>query len=103
MNKTYDKEFKDEAVQMLLKSKKPLVQVAGELGVSDTSLWNWKMKYLKANERGPRGDGTPAATMAELLAENKRLAKELANVTWQRDILKKATGILSEKSQGGML
>jgi len=38
----------------------------------------------------------------EMAEEIKQLRKELTHVTWQRDILKKAAGILSERSQGGM-
>jgi hypothetical protein len=41
-------------------------------------------------------------TPREMAGEIGRLKKELAHVTWQRDILKKAASILSEKSQGGM-
>jgi transposase len=37
-----------------------------------------------------------------LQAENERLRHELARITEQRDILKKAAGILSEPSQSGM-
>lgn len=49
---------------------------------------------------GPPGGGP---TPRDLVAENQRLRKELERVTWQRDILKKAASILSEKSPGGML
>jgi len=37
-----------------------------------------------------------------LQAENERLRQELARITEQRDILKKAAGILSEPSHSGM-
>jgi transposase len=37
-----------------------------------------------------------------LAAENERLKRELARMTEQRDILKKAAGILSEPSPSGM-
>ena len=98
--KRYDDEFKKNAVTMLMMSQKPLRQVADELGVSDTSLENWKREYMKEIDRHPRGDGVP--TPSDLVEEIKRLKKELIHVTWQRDILKKAASILSERSQGGM-
>ena len=41
-------------------------------------------------------------TPREMVDMIKQLQKELAHVTWQRDVLKKAAGILSEKSQTGM-
>lgn len=100
--KRYDQEFKRDAVTMLLNSGKPLKQVAKELGVSAKSLRAWRDVYLKALEgRLARGDGGPSPR--DLVDENQRLRKELERVTWQRDILKKATSILSEKSPGGML
>ena len=38
----------------------------------------------------------------ELEAENERLRRELERITEQRDILKKAAGILSEPPGSGM-
>jgi transposase len=99
-SKRYDQEFKDNAVNMLVMSGKALSVVARELGVSDTALRKWKEKHLGEADRHPRGEGMP--TPAEMADKIKSLSKELAHVTWQRDILKKAAGILSEKSQTGM-
>ena len=98
--KRYDKEFKDNAVNMLLTSGRALSVVARELGVSDTALRTWREAYLGETDRHPRGEGMP--TPREMSAEIKQLRKELTLVTWQRDILKKAASILSERSQGGM-
>ena len=44
--KRYDKEFKRDAVELLLRSGKPLKPLAKELGVSDTSLRVWRDAYL---------------------------------------------------------
>ena len=41
-------------------------------------------------------------TLAAYKAENERLKKELARVTDQREILKKAAGILSQTPPSGM-
>ena len=100
--KPYDEEFKRNAVELLIQSGKPLKAVARELGVSDTVLRNWKEKQLGKTEddRSPRGEG--GATPRELAEENRRLRKELDRVIRQRDILKKAMGICSETSPGGM-
>lgn len=99
-DKRYDKEFKDSAVNMLLMSGKALSAVSRELGISDTALRKWKEAYLGETDRHPRGEGMP--TPREMTEEIKQLRKELTHVTWQRDILKKAASILSERSQGGM-
>lgn len=99
-SKRYDQEFKSNAVNMLLTSGRALNAVARELGISDTALRKWKEKYLGESDGHPRGDGMP--TPREMAEEIKQLRKELTHVTWQRDILKKAASILSERSQGGM-
>jgi transposase len=98
--KRYDEEFKRNAVHMLLVGGRPLKVLAGELGVSDTALRGWRDQYLKDTDRHPGGEGMP--TPREMAEEIRTLKKELVHVTWQRDILKKAASILSEKSPGGM-
>lgn len=100
--KPYDAEFKRNAVELLLRSGTPLKTVARELGVSDAVLRNWKRKQFGEEEadRAPRGEG--GATPREMAEEIVRLRRDLERVTRQRDILKKAMGICSETSPGGM-
>lgn len=104
IQKRYDAEFRQNAVDMLLTSGKPLKVLAGELGISDVSLRAWKKAHLKAmeglGERSSRGVG--GATPGDLVDEIRRLRKELDRMTRQRDILKKAMGILSDPLPGGM-
>jgi transposase len=42
VQKTYTPEFKREAVQLAQTSGKPIAQVARELGISDTSIHQWR-------------------------------------------------------------
>jgi transposase-like protein len=49
-----------------------------------------------------REDAPPGWTTGDLEAEVRRLREQLASVTAQRDILKKACGILSEAPTKGM-
>lgn len=98
--KRYDDEFKRNAVNMLVMGGRPLKVLAQELGVSDASLRGWRDRYLEDEQRHPRGEGMP--TPRELADENRRLRRELDRVVRQRDILKKAMGICSETSPGGM-
>ena len=104
IQKRYDAEFRQNAVDMLLTSGKPLKVLAGELGVCDVTLRAWRDAYLQAMEglgdRSSRGVG--GATPGDLVEEIRRLRKELDRMTRQRDILKKAMGILSDPSPGGM-
>ena len=42
VQKTYTPEFKREAVRLAQTSGKPIAQVARELGISDTSIHQWR-------------------------------------------------------------
>ena len=42
VQKTYTREFKEEAVRLAQTSGKPIAQVARELGISDTSIHQWR-------------------------------------------------------------
>jgi len=92
----YDEEFKDNAVKMLLTSGRALVSVARDLGISDTALRRWRNAYFsQAEGRHPGGERMPS--VREMAEEIKKLQKQLAEVTWQRDILKKTASILAER------
>ena len=84
----YSDELKAEAVQMLLDGHSAK-SVASRLGLSGTNvLYHWKAKML--SESGP------AATALE--ARVQELEKELRRVEQERDILKKALAIFSQKT-----
>ena len=100
MRQRYDEEFKRNAVNMLVMEGRPLKVLAKELGVCPVTLRFWRDRCLDETGRHPRGEGMP--TPRELAEENRRLRRELERVIRQRDILKKAMGICSEMSPGGM-
>jgi len=84
----YNDELKAEAVQMLLDGHSA-TSVASRLGLSGTNiLYRWKAKML--SESGP------AATALETRVQE--LEKELRRVEQERDILKKALAIFSQKT-----
>ncbi len=95
----YDKEFKDQAVEMLLESGRTLKAVARDLGVSDGTLREWKKSYLGEVAEKPEGRRYTPEVLAE---ENKRLREENEYLRRQREILKKACGILSNEPHRGM-
>ena len=94
-SKRYDADFKQQAVDLVLTSGKPVTQVARELGVSNWTLRKWKDKHLAQDGKVTQNIGS--ITAADLQKENLRLRRELEYVQRQRDILKKALGILSEE------
>jgi len=95
----FDEEFKRDAVRMLESRVRTAQQLAGELGVSVWSLKRWAQLYGKDSAAGgpPGGGGPAAADAAARGVENARLRRELETVSRQRDILKKALGILGQE------
>jgi|SRR5215475_1402173 len=91
----YDPDFKRQAVDLVLTSGRPVSQVAHELGVPHWTLREWKNKHLKQDGKVEQNIGS--ITAADLQRENLRLRRELEYAQRQRDILKKALGILSEE------
>ena len=94
----FDEEFKRDAVRMLESRIRTAEQLAAELGVSSWSLKRWAKVYGQDSAAGgPPGGGPPVADGAALMLENARLRRELETVSRQRDILKKALGILGQE------
>ena len=57
VQKTYTPEFKREAVRLAQTSGKPIAQVARELGISDTSIHQWRKELTEHSSQafpGPR-------------------------------------------------
>jgi len=95
----YDREFKDHAVA-LVESSKEVKEVARDLVVSHWSL-KQRCKRSKAGE-----DHTQAGTLegeSSLQRELRRLRQENDYLRRQRDILKKALGIVSVDVPGSAL
>ncbi len=80
----FTNEFKLEAVRLLKQSGRPAAEIARELGIPRNRLHKWAAQ-LEAHGAFP-GSGRQANAAAELT----RLKRELARVTEERDILKKA-------------
>ena len=102
----YDAPFRQGAIDLLLSSGRPLKRVAADLGVSANALRSWRDlalgKRRAAPAPAPPPPGRGAAPFADPAAEIRRLQRENEYLRRQREILKKATGILSEDPAGGM-
>jgi len=89
--RTYTKEFKREAVQLVQTSEKSMAQIARDLGIADSTLHHGSKLLTEQGEQAFPGSGhqTPQEEeMRHLKRENELLRQE-------RDILKKAIGIFS--------
>lgn len=84
-------EFKRNAVELVRTTRRPIADVADELGIYDSTLGNWvKQDRIDRGER----DGLSSderARLAELEAENAQLRVE-------RDLLKRTTAFWVKES-----
>ena len=87
----YDREFKENAVA-LVRGGRTVSQVARDLGVTTWSLSRWVQ--IANGGQAQKQPGTLAAETPEA-RELRRLRQENDYLRQQRDILKKALGILS--------
>jgi transposase len=85
VQKTYPTECKREAVRVAQTSGKPLAQVARELGISDTSMHEWRKQLAAHGDEAFPGSGHQTAQEEEL----RRLKRELEVTRQERDILKR--------------
>jgi transposase len=99
VQKTYSAEFKREAVRLAQASGKPIAQVARELGISDTSIHQWRKELAAHGQEAFPGSGHQTAQEEEL----RRLKRELEVTRQERDILKKAFIVFSKTEESDIL
>jgi transposase len=103
--KRFDEDFRREAVA-LLEAGRSATQLSRELGVSTWSLSRWKTRHAAGGTgagqagRSPVLAGAGPASSVAMADELVRLRTELGFITRQRDILKKALGILGQEQPG---
>jgi transposase len=92
--RTYTKEFKLEALELLKSSDKSAAQLERELGITTGLLLKWRDRYQVKETEGEAQ--LAPSDMAAVQAEIKRLRRELKIAEQERDILKKAVSIFSK-------
>ena len=85
--KTFSREFKLEAVRQLEHGDKSPNDIAIDLGIRRNMLYKWQEQLKKQGDNAFHGPGRRPVEPDDEVA---RLRKELADVTEERDILKKA-------------
>ena len=82
--KKYTQEYKDEAVELVISSGRPIAEIARDLGINEGTLANWVNTARKSGKVKEKPlDTDERARLRELEEENRRLKME-------RDFLKKA-------------
>lgn len=91
---TYTAEFRASAVKLANESDKPISQVAEDLGINVNTLHTWISKYS-----GPKENNKAVRSDEHLYDELKRLKKEVARLTAERDLLKKAAAYFAKEQK----
>lgn len=89
--KQYDKEFKLNAVKLILETNRSTASVARDLGIESNTLYNWKREYRNEAEQAFPGKGNLKADDEE----QRRLKRRIADLEEENAILKKAMGYFS--------
>lgn len=97
--KKYDREFKINAVKLVLESNRNQREVCENLGITKSALSRWVQSYTQDAEEGFPGKGRLKPSEEEL----RRLKREMEVLRQERDILKKALSIFSSSPSENML
>ncbi len=95
--RTYPKEFKLEALEMLKRSGKSAGQIERELGITPGLLVKWRARY-QVLQQGKQEVHLGPSDLEGAKAEIRRLRRELTVVEEEREILKKALNIFSRRN-----
>lgn len=91
----YTQEFRQEAVNLALKSPS-ISSTAIELGIPVGTLHTWVQQLKTTTPLPAKSADKNKLGVAALLEENRRLHKELARVKEEKDILKKAAAYFAQ-------
>ena len=92
--KSFSKEFKLEAVQLVIEGGNSIAQVSRDLGIRPALLGRWKQEY-----EHDQGNAFPGQGQLKPEDELRHLRRENARLRMERDILKKAAVIFSKDSE----
>jgi len=93
--RSFSKEFKLEAVRLIIDEGRSISQVARDLEIRDTILGRWKQEYEQDQRNAFPGKGQLKSSEDD---ELRRLRRENKRLRMERDILKKAAAIFSKDS-----
>ena len=89
INKSYSKEFKEEAVALITEQGYSVAEAAKSLGIRTNQLYRWKQEQEALKAGG--------ILNAEDKAELHRLRKENKQLRMEKEILKKASAFFAKE------
>jgi len=97
-NGRYSKEFRNEAVKMVIEGGLTAYEASLQLSLPKSTLESW----VRAHKAGKLGDiGSEQRPLTEVEQELVRVKRELSQVKQERDILKKAAAYFAKESLPG--
>lgn len=90
--KKYDRQFKIDAVSMVVNGERSVASVARDLGIDANLLYRWKQELSSEKSEAFPGKGRLGPQEEEL----RRLRRELEQAKEDREILKKALAYFSK-------
>lgn len=88
----YNKEFKEDVINMLRTGDKSVATLSRELEIAEAIIYRW-YKQSQGNK------GTEPEKVNDQEKEIRELRKQLAEITEERNILKKAVSIFSKQGK----
>lgn len=97
--KIYSESFRSDAIALARREGVTITQVAKDLGISRPQLSRWvSQDRISKGETVPHSNGS-AALISQLREENRQLKRELARVSEEREILRKATAFFARENR----
>ena len=93
--RVFDKEFKQRTVALINQGDKKVKEIALDLGLDPGDIYRWIREYKEDPKDSFPGKGKLKPEDEEF----RKLKRQLADVTEERDILKKAVAIFSKVKQ----
>jgi len=91
----HSREYKIEAVRLVINSGRSVATIAGELGIRADQLYRWRREFSQSADEAFRGNGVMRSEDDEIA----RLRRELKRVTDERDFLKKTAAYFAKESR----
>ena len=93
--KKYSKEFKLDAISLVLEQGYSRAEAARSLEINANQLGRWIREYQDEDGHAFRGNGKLTAEQAEI----RQLKEQVRRLKMEKDILKKATAFFAKETQ----
>jgi transposase len=93
----FSKEFKLAAIGLLKQGRKPATQIALELGIRRNQLYKWAAELEEKSGDQQAAFNGPGRRPIAQQSELEQLRRDVARLTEERDILKKAAAYFAKQ------